>query len=104
MVKNGVLFRNRVKGAFFWGSETALSKNFFSKLFGHGMIPRCSDIQQHYCSQRADALKSKITQGSLVEIKVNNPHANLEKTINSKESPAKAKTKILEEDEGTIQN
>ena len=35
-----------------------------------------------------------------VEIKVNNPHANLEKTINSKESPAKAKTKILEEDEG----
>ena len=35
-----------------------------------------------------------------VEIKENNPHANLEKTINSKESPAKAKTKILEEDEG----
>ena len=35
-----------------------------------------------------------------VEIKVSNPHANLENTINSKESPAKAKTKILEEDEG----
>ena len=31
---------------------------------------------------------------------MNNPLANLEKTINSKESPAKAKTKILEEDEG----
>ena len=35
-----------------------------------------------------------------VEIKVNNPLANLDKTINSKESPAKAKTKRLEEDEG----
>ena len=35
-----------------------------------------------------------------VEIKVSNPHANLKTTVNSKESAAKAKTKILEEDEG----
>ena len=35
-----------------------------------------------------------------VEIKVSNPHANLENTFNSKESPAKAKAKILEKDEG----
>ena len=35
-----------------------------------------------------------------VEIKVSNPHANLENTFNSKESPAKAKAKILEGDEG----
>ena len=36
-----------------------------------------------------------------VEIKVKNPLANLNKTINSKKSPAKAKAKILvEEEEG----
>ena len=35
---------------------------------------------------------------SAVEIKVGNTHANSENTFNSKESPAKAKAKILEGD------
>ena len=34
-----------------------------------------------------------------VEIKVKDPLANLDKTINSKESPAKAKAKILVEED-----